>query len=350
MVYDFIVVGQGLAGSILADHLLQSGRTVLVIDQPKFSNSSRVAAGLYNPITGRKMVKTWNGDALFDYLIPYYKDLEARLGANFLIEMPIYRPFISIEEQNEWMGKSADTDYSSYVRKMFDSPAYPSHLNDPYGGILLDKCGYLDTTVFLESYRKYLNEMNCLSEEHVDSSQIKLNADSVSYGRHSAQKIIFSDGQLLTKNTFFNWLPIRPVKGEVLFIRVKESIDVIYNRGVFVAPIGNGICKVGSTYNHHNLNNIATEEAKKELSRKLADLVKFPFEIVDQKAGIRPATKDRRPFVGVHPEHKQVGIFNGLGAKGVSLAPYYANQFVEWLTEKGVIDPEANIRRFFSLY
>lgn len=140
------------------------------------------------------------------------------------------------------------------------------------------------------------------------------------------------------------------MKGELIYVKTEHQPKVIYNRGVFVISKKNGVCKVGATYNNQNLTNLPTEEGKNELNRKLKELIKFDYSIVDQKAGIRPATKDRRPLIGNHPKLKNVYIFNGLGAKGVSLAPFYANQLVSNLNGEIELDTEVNIERYFSLF
>lgn len=350
MKYDFIIVGQGIAGTVLSDHLLRVGLKVLVIDNSTLSNSTRVAGGLYNPITGRKMVKTWRADDLFDYLEPYYKSLEKKLGVRFLNDKAIYRPFFSFEELNDWMGKSIDQEYAAYIKEVLGRSKYGVHVDDRFGGLLLNRSGYLDTVTLLDAFREHLELIGSLKQEVFDCDELVFAPDQVTYKGDSAQKIIFSDGQLLRNNSFFKWLPLKPVKGELLYVRVKEPIDVIYNRGVFIIPIGNGICKVGSTYDHNNLNSVTTDEAKSELIKRLKDLVKFEFEVVDQKAGVRPATIDRKPFIGIHPEHDRIGIFNGFGTKGVSLVPYFANQFVDMLLNGKELDSEVNIRRYFSLY
>ncbi len=350
MEVDFIIVGQGIAGTVLADHLIQCGKRVLVFDEPGLSNSSKVAGGLYNPVTGRKMVKTWLADDLFPYLLDYYRDLQNRLSSRFLIETPIYRPFLSIEEQNEWMGKSSEVTYKPYVKRVFDQSGYGDHIKDEYGGLLLDQSGYVDTALMVDSFRTYLLEEGSLIEQVFDDSRLEFSEDGVRYLGHTADKVIFSDGPLLTRNKFFHWLPMRPVKGELIFIKVQEDFKAIYNRGVFIIPLGGGICKVGATYDHQNLDNEATEKAKAQLIEKLSGLIKLPFEVVNQVAGIRPATKDRRPLLGVHPENERIAVFGGLGAKGVSLAPYFGKQFVEYLTNENELPEAANIKRFFSLY
>src|SRR5690606_2397630 len=109
MEVDYIIVGQGLAGSAVAIQLLKHHKRIVVFDDPTANVSSRIAAGLFNPVTGKKMARTWLADELFPYLATYYREVEALTGSRFFYPMPIYRPFISVEEQNEWMARSVDS-------------------------------------------------------------------------------------------------------------------------------------------------------------------------------------------------------------------------------------------------
>lgn len=70
--YDYILVGQGIAGTALAWHLIQAGKRVLVVNDSTRPSASLVAAGIYNPLTGRKLVKTWMADTIFPYAINFY--------------------------------------------------------------------------------------------------------------------------------------------------------------------------------------------------------------------------------------------------------------------------------------
>jgi len=350
MQVDYLIIGQGLAGTVFCEHVLQSGKTAIVIDDPNLSNSSKVAAGLYNPITGRKLVKTWNCDPLFEYLTPFYQSLEEKLQESFLVEMPIYRPFPSMEVLNEWMGKSADSTFIPYIKDIKTEPAFNEDIRNEFGGLLLKQCGYLDTGKLIKHYREYLIANGLFYGDYFDYTQLETSSNEVSYKHIQAGKAVFCDGRLVQDNPYFDWLPLRPVKGELLYIKTEAVFDVIYNKGVFVIPLSDGICKVGATYDNKNLKEVITSEAKDELVKKLSELVKFDFEVIDQKVGIRPATKDRKPFVGRHPNLERMIIFNGLGAKGVSLAPFYAKQLLAHLEQGHELDKEVNIERFFSLF
>ena len=138
-----------------------------------------------------------------------------------------------------------------------------------------------------------------------------------------------------------------PLKGETIHVRIDREFKCIYNRGVYIVPTDkSGLYKVGATYDTQNLTEAVTERGRSELSEKLTELLKLPYEITTQNWGIRPSTADRKPFLGCLPQEKKVVIFNGLGTKGVSLAPYFANQLANWLLGQGEIDQEVDIGRF----
>ena len=346
---DYIIVGQGLAGTALATALLKRNKTIWIIDSDSQPSSSKVAAGLYNPITGRKMVKTWLADLLFPFLIQFYKNLETRIGQKFLHETRIYRPFISLEEQNEWMGKSASPEFKAFIHKVHTT-SLNDHIHDPYGGIELTQSGYLNVSAFLGATREEFVRIGCFSSEHFDFKALDLSDGPAYFKGVRARKIIFCDGAMLTTNPHFNWLPLSPVKGEVLTVKSEANFEVIANRGVFCVPLGNSVFRVGSNYDNKDHSWNTTEKARQEIEDRLKQLIRPDFETIHQKAGIRPATKDRRPYIGLHPINETIGVFNGLGTKGVSLAPYFGEQFAAYLEENKQLDERVNISRYFSLY
>ena len=343
---DYLIVGQGLAGSVLSYHLLREGLSIRVINETKAQTASWVAAGLYNPITGRKMVKTWEADTLFPYLQAFYAELETVIGRTVLYPLPIYRPFASIAEQSDWAGKSGNMELVPYVREVFYRSHYKEYIHDALGGIVLDQCGYVDVPTLLEGCQQYLKAQGVYEEGRFDPPALHLEADGVTYQQWKARKIIFCDGAEGSQNSFFSWLPFQPVKGEILLIKPEKKIDIIFNRGVFIVPYGD-FCKVGATYDHHDLTFDPTVQGRNTLVQKLDQLWKIPYTIEGQVAGVRPATHDRHPFVGVHPQQETLAVFGGLGTKGVSLAPYFAHQLVALLTENRPVAAAVDIRRYY---
>ncbi len=146
---------------------------------------------------------------------------------------------------------------------------------------------------------------------------------------------------------FFNHLPLDGTKGDLLLIKApKLSFNVIINSSVFILPIGNHYFKVGATYNWQDKTSTPTEEGKQELIEKLKEIINCDFEIIEHLAGVRPTVRDRRPLLGTHSKHKNVHILNGLGTRGVMLAPYLAKALFENIEFGKVLKPEMDIKRF----
>ncbi len=347
MEVDYIIVGQGLAGSAVAVQLLKRRQRIVVFDDPAANVSSRIAAGLFNPVTGKKMARTWLANELFPYLTSFYSELESLTGSRFFYPMPIYRPFVSIEEQNEWMGRSSDPLFRDFVEEVSVSSRNPG-LNDGFGGLLLKQSGYLDTTAYVSAITGTIRKEGKYIPEKFNSSRVVIGADNIRYGDIVARRLILCTG--VHRDTWFSWLPINPLKGETLTITANIPADLIVNRGVYIVPEKRtGLWKVGSTYFFHDSQPNPTVEGKAELERKLQALMQTHYELIDHQWGFRPTTPDRRPLIGKHPEFP-VYIFNGLGTKGVSLAPYFSAVMVHWLENSGALQKEVDIERFKSLY
>ena len=346
---DYLIIGQGLAGTVLADHLLKLQQKVSLINESRPNASSMVAAGIVNPITGRKMVKTWLADRLFPYLMDYYSALEKDLGASFFHQKKVYKPFLSTEEYNEWMGKSADSEYQNYVHSIESNNEKHSLLKSKHGGILLNFSGYVDIPSLIKTFREKLRKLDAYQEAIYDESDLLITEEGIEYQDIRAKKIIFCNGMQASTCKYFSGLPFRLVKGELIEIKTDYDSDKIYNRGVFMLPKGDNLYRVGATYNNRDINNEISEEGRQILEEKLQELINIQYRLNNQFAGIRPASKDRRPLVGFHPQHPQLAIFNGLGAKGVSLAPYFAKQFANALVNNGGIDKEVNIERYYTI-
>lgn len=346
MEIDFLIIGGGIAGTALGYRLEQMGQRVLIFDLPESNKSSRVAAGLYNPVTGRKMVKSWIAEFLFPEIEPFYQELEQVAGREFLTKEKIYRPFLSIEEQNEWMGHSSDPKIGVFIDEIFTESQYPE-LRDPFGGVLLKMSGWLNIKEYLDGMAVYFGDR--LIEKEFDEQFLQKTEGGWQYNAISAKNIVFCNGLGAMKSRFFNFLPFAPVKGEILEVAQDFDPDFIVNRGVFRVRLDKGIYRVGSTYTWHDLETGPSETAKNEILGKLLEVVKVPVSAVkSHKTGIRPATKDRKPFLGKHPVEDSVYMFNGFGAKGVSLIPYFSKLMTQYLIKSQVLPAEVDIARYFK--
>jgi glycine/D-amino acid oxidase-like deaminating enzyme len=352
MKVDYLIIGQGIAGSVLAHTLLKGNKKVWVLDQPYPQSSSRVAAGICNPITGKRLLKTWRADEVFPFLKQFYQSLEQELGSQFLYEKPVYRPYKSTEDQNEWAGRSSAEYWQAYLNLEPKNELYKLLIDNDLGGWETRQSYHLSVEPFLVAYRHYLEKKSAFQETNFDYNDLYVEATQIVWRDVIASKVVFCEGIQAQNNPFFSWLPFRPVKGEWLKIKTQAlAIQGIINQNVFVLPLSCQEFQVGATYNWSEINAEISEAGRAELLAKLNQFFKPTYEIIDQKAGIRPATPDRRPFIGLHPRHRNVGIFNGFGTKGISLAPYFAQEFCNYLenSELSSLDASVDIKRFYYL-
>jgi len=347
--YDYIIVGQGIGGSVLSYTLFKKGKKILVVDKGNEGSSSSVAAGIYNPITGKRMVKSWKADEIFPFLQKFYKEMEGDFGGTFNFEKPIYKPYASLEEQNFWVSNSI-SGKEDFVNTDVPKEKYSQYVNNNFGGLEMQMSGFVDVNKMLLLTKEYLIKNNVYKKDDFDIKDLQTEEGCLIWKKHKAKKIIFCEGEKAIDNPYFNWLPFTPAKGELLTVRIKNFPESsIINKNIFVLPVGDGLFKVGATFEWVRDKEI-TENAARELMIRLEQLIKVPYEIIKQEAGIRPTVKDRRPLIGFHPENKKIGIFNGLGTKGISLAPFFSNEFYNFLENDGTLDSTVNIQRFYSLY
>lgn len=351
MIYDYIIVGHGLAGSILAHTLSGMGSKIVVMDQPKANSASNVAAGLMNPLAGKRFAKSWLVDTLMPFATDFYRTLEAQTNTNLFQQKPILKLFSSIEEQNNWMGKSAGTGYSDFIKEVISSLPPSDKIYQEFGGIVIDKGGFVDVPLLLKTLQKIRESRNEINIGVFEYSELDISEDLLKYQDILARNIIFCEGYKGFENPYFSWLPFSLNKGEVLDIQTEELPgEYVYNKAVYALKSGLNQMRVGATYNWRNVDENETEDAKIELTKKLEGLLKQPYSVINQKAGIRPATRDRRPFIGEYPKDARIKIFNGMGSKGVMLAPYLASHFAAYLNAKEELLPEINILRYLTLY
>jgi glycine/D-amino acid oxidase-like deaminating enzyme len=314
--------------------------------------SSRIAAGLFNPISGKNLSKTWMAKEVFEQLHTFYTKAEQVTQKHFFHPTPIYRPFLSIEEQNEWMGKSASQEWRPFIREVFIGPSQWKGLRDPLGGLLLQQTGYLETTIFLDAVRNFFEKDGHYVCEKFEHAVLQMPENAILYKDWTAEKIIFCEGTDSLHNPLFHWVPVRPLKGETLSVRTALPEDVIINRGVYAVKQQDGSFKIGATYETKDLSPSISEKGKAELEEKFQELFSLPYTVVGQAWGFRPTSPDRRPIIGEHPEQKNALVFNGLGTKGVSLAPFTAGLMTEFLLHgiRSVIYASVDVNRYYSLY
>jgi glycine/D-amino acid oxidase-like deaminating enzyme len=344
---DYIIVGNGLAGISFAEIALQNNKSIFVFDNNS-QPSSKVAGGLYNPVVLKRFSEVWKAKEQIDFAFPLYHKIQERLNVVFDYELPILRKLFSIEEQNNWFQAADKLNLAPFLDPKLAKQKYAA-IDSPFHYGKVNHTGYLEISILIESYSKYLKSLDCYSTEAFDYNEIQFLESGIQYKDIQAKNIIFAEGFGLHTNPFFNDLPLDGTKGELLIIKAPNlHLDVVIKSSVFILPIGNDLYKVGATYDWKDKTNNPTEEGKKELVDKLKELISCDFEIVEHFAGVRPTVKDRRPLVGTHPIHSQLHVLNGLGTRGVMLGPYLANQLFQHIENAVPLENEINIERCYK--
>jgi hypothetical protein len=298
------------------------------------SSSSRVAAGIINPVTGRRIVKTWMIDELLPFALNAYEEIGNFLGIQAITEKKMIDFFPSAQMLNAFRERIAEDD--QYLKFAADPRLFDNQFNYDFGYGEIYPCYMVNLKELLPAWRSWLKEQDCLVEEKFDQQQ-----------KYPADKIIFCDGIYSSRNKFFTNLPFALNKGEALFIESDHlPAEHIYKKALTIAPIGKNQFWVGSSHEWNFTDNEPSQSFLEKTTAILSNWMKHPYRVVDHLASIRPATVERRPFVGMHPHVPSIGILNGMGTKGCSLSPYFADQLVNHLTKNTAILPEANIYRF----
>ncbi len=343
---DYIIVGQGLAGTLIAHFLQKAGKSILVIDDYHKSSSTKAAAGLVNPITGRRYVKSWKIDELLPFAITTYQELEELLGTELIQQRNIIRALFNQREENDWLARGTDPSYAPYLVERAELGNFEAVVHHAFAYGEVEKALQVAIKELIVAYRKHLLDLELLLEEKFDHEAIVCEQD-VQYKNINADGIIFCEGNQVKVNPYFNYLPFHGDKGQALIVKIPgANFTKSIKQKVFISPLKDDLYWIGATYEKRYSDDQPTPEGVAFLESRLKAVLKTSFEIVDHLAAVRPTVKDRRPLIGQHPHFKQLFLFNGMGTKGTSLAPFFADQFSKFLLKGHLLDEAINIQRF----
>ena len=342
-----MIIGQGICGTFLSLELERAGITHLVIDERRPFSASRCAAGLINPVTGRRIVTTWMIDELLPFAQEAYGWLEEALGASFFEPASVTDFFPTAQMRLAFLNRLEEG--APYLHLPVDEHAWDNYFHFELGYGVISPCYLVDMPGLLEAARKRMLERGVLREERFGLSELVVNERGIRYRDVTAQQVVFCDGIESFANPWFSRLPFAPNKGEVLIVEIeglKDQGPTVFKKGFSIVPWGKDLFWIGSSYQWEFEDGEPTTAFRQRTEAALREWLKGPFRTLDHLASVRPATLERRPFVGFHPLEPAVGILNGMGTKGCSLAPWFAHQLVQYIAKGKPIMPEADIRRF----
>ncbi len=346
---QMLIVGQGLAGTLLSHELNQLGVEHLVISN-KHYGASHIAAGMYNPLVFKRLTKSWMVDELLPVMLQTYSELETLLQISLLQHLPIAK-IIPQEQKDWWLERISSQELHNYFDQFISSSEIPG-LVENLTLARVKNSGYIHLLSLLQHYQLYLEDRKQLIVDDFNYNALELKNDAMVYKDLKAQKIVFCEGEAAQNNP---WMPegiFYPAKGDVLEVYI-ETLDTknIINKDIFILPKGNHRFVLGSTYLHQFSDARPDPKNAQMILHKAQKLVNSPILLLKHQAGVRPTIKDRRPILGYSQQNQRIAFFNGLGTKGVMIAPYFSKEMATLLTNYNYqIKGEVSINRFFQKY
>ena len=344
---DYLIIGQGVVGTWLSYYAMQAGKSFVVVNDPNIPAASKVASGVINPVTGRRIVQTWMIETFLPFALKAYSDLGARINMDIVKEAPVI-----LIHPSEQMLESFEYRYGHenvYLQKN-NAADFAAFMHTPFGTGQINQSVWIDLNAMLTGWAQQLTDNEEYINDQFNIADLTITHEGVEWKGIKAKRVLFSDGLSSMDNPYFKGLPFAPNKGEALIVEIKDIPNqAIYKHNLSIVPWKDQLFWVGSNYEWHYQDATPTDAFKIKMETALTQLLKLPFKVVDHITGLRPANQERRPFVGLHPIYKALGICNGMGTKGCSLAPYFAQELIEHCENGTAIHPEASLERFKSI-
>lgn len=363
---NFLIIGAGLAGITFAHFLEERNINFEIVDAVHFSDSSLayqkndylnpkhpfqsasfVSTGLINPVTGRRFVKSWMIEKLLPFAVDFYTKIGKKLNANFIKPMPILRYFQDKTSENDWSVRINDPNYINYFQKeKYIAKGYKLQENS----ILFTKSYKVDVQNYISKSIAYFKSKSQFINKNVavENFEISDNEIKTPFSQNAFSKAIFCEGYKAQFNPYFGFIPFTSQRGQLLEAEINDLDDSIsVKKKIQITPFKKNNFTISTTWDWDVLNPIPTEKAKNNLLTSLSKMTNLPYKINKQKAAIRPTIKDRRPVLGNSKTNANLLIFNGLGSKGSSIAPFFANELVQNIFDGKPLLKDVNVERFY---
>lgn len=317
--HPILIVGQGIAGTLLSFMLYRKGVPFMVMDVPDAHPTSYTSGAVLNPYSGKTKPGVQRRTEMYDIAIDTYKAMETLLGVPVLSDGSL----VFFDSDREYQ-----SEHQERFTKWFQQ--YETvHVCEPVAMV--------HNEVLLSQWRSWLRSKDLLQEEVFDEGSLVPVAEGVEYKGTSFHAVVYCNGVQARDSRYFGALRFTRNRGEVLYLSIEGLPEqVIFNKGkTRLIPKGDNVYWCGSNYNWNFEDLVPDEQWKAETLALLQSWLKVPFEVADHICAERPTTVGQIPFVGWHPLYKRIGICNGLGTKGFSAGPQWIADFVEQMLLPG---------------
>ena len=357
--FDVAVIGAGVVGCSVAYYLAREGIKVALLDRDAIGSGSSAHATGFLSLLGTEFTP----GPYFQFGLDSYREfpslveeLEDATGIDLLYQRrPSLR--LALEESEETLIKDLMTWQKDHVAMRWIT-APEVHEIEPRltqtlrGAVLEDESAQLDSyrlnlALAAGSERKgaqtFLREVTGLQSEGNRITGVQTQGGDISCGTVVLAAGLWSPA--FQKDLGFP-IPVGALKGERLLLQYDgDPLPALISspmRGHMISRL-DGFLSVGSTggrdydegqlYQGEGMDRLPTETARAEIMQRAIDV--FPdlenASLVQQLAGSRPLSPDRRPIIGPVPGKEGVVLATGHTTKGIHLGPITAKAVTEYI-------------------
>lgn len=340
---DYIIVGHGYAALFFAHQLIHHRKSFKIFSDGDVS-ASQVSAGIINPAVLKRFTTFWKAQEQVDCLNKTLAEISEYTGRNYLINKNVKRIFHDNKEKELWLKKSAeDVSLQAFLNPDFQ---HLPEVKNPCDAGIVNQSGRLDVAGFFSDLKIYLQKNHHWVNQHFDYEN--LDPQKLKYTELNFKHIVFCEGVRVRDNPYFRDIPIQMNKGHHLIVKLSKPIkdgDTIKKKH-FLFPLVDDLYYYGGTYDRHANNANLDRQAIQSLRAGLEEFYPYTYEIVEANYGFRPTVKDRRPILGSHQKHKNLFVFNGLGARGILNGCFFSTELFEHIEHQNPLLPEVDLKRF----
>lgn len=340
-----LVVGGGLAGLLMVAELERRGLALAEVwsarpeDKPM---ATSVAAGMFNPVSFRRLVPVWDAARHMAGAEEIYRWAESLLSVSLWNEIPLFKIFPNSDYADLWQNRlDSGHEVSDWIEPISWNPVH-SLVNAPFGGGWVPRAGYVDLGQFISRFHHHLQ----------------------TEGRFHWRQWVFGDGLpegfdavidcrgVGAVEDLKGWgLDVRPNHGEVLTLAppLQAMPRHTVNCKKWLLPLSDGrTYRLGATYRWDLREPLEHAETVEELLDAMNAGIQGGLKkdsVISHKSGVRPASPDRRPMVG-RPDGEALPwyhLVNGLGTRGVLVGPRAVAELASTFFEKSQPKPHQEV-------
>ncbi|GIV43755.1 MAG: FAD-dependent oxidoreductase [Bacteroidia bacterium] len=307
----YLIVGAGITGTILAWNLYQNHIPFEIWTAPHIPSVSQIAAGLINPITGKRLAKLSNYENILSVALKTYQEIQNFFSIPLIYQHKIFRFLEDDNLKSHFHQKIKFPEFQNYLNLQPDY-AFPT-LSFQGDYILIQPAYRINIYLLIETVHQYFKKLGLLFFKKFDEEQDFYHFDKIFLCRGYQEA--YSD--TFTEQKWENAL------GEIVIFYAPDLQlnDIYQNQKMTIIPMGNDYYWLGATYlrevDVHNY--LMTNELEQFLEKNL----KVNYTIVNKRIGIRPILKERKPVFLQSSKNPQYYLINGMGSKGTLWAPYF---------------------------